>query len=455
MAEEEQNIIGGYQCEFVGPVPEELLCKECKLVARKPHITGCCSEHFCHACIDPVLKDKKPCPSCGEAEFSTLFMRKNERKNHALQVYCTVKKRGCKWAGPLKLLDAHLNIEKGDCDYVDVKCAVCDRKVQKRKLGVHIIDDCPQREYMCPHCNFKATFEIVSEEHWPECLEFPLRCPNQCGVTCEREVMQDHMKMCSLEEVECEVSFAGCKEKFLREDQDKHMERTMQKHLTLMATATVRISREFEQTLQEKDKQIQQLRKQVDKMGEDFQKALLEKDKQIKSSAMEVAVIKTELNQAKEKLAYLYPLYSFTIPNFTTLKKANGFVFSEVFSTHLNGYDFAFGLRPNGPIGALAGGSGTHVYVWMCAVPGEFDDTLSWPAKVTLTLVLLNQCSNREHVTLSKKVGWPRPFDRTYAATLSRTFKAHDDLAANPKNKTEYLKDDCLKFIVTDIVVEK
>ena len=185
------------------------MCKSCKLVALEPHLAGCCEARFCHGCIDPVLKDKKQCPSCCEVdEFSIVFTKSSKKKILTLQVRCDMKQRGCEWVAQLIQLDAHLDT---DCQYVDVECpSKCDQKVQKRNLATHLKDDCPKREYMCPHCNFKATFAIVSNIHWPECSYLPLRCPNQCGVTCEREIMEDHMQLCSLEEVDCALSFKFC-----------------------------------------------------------------------------------------------------------------------------------------------------------------------------------------------------------------------------------------------------
>ena len=283
MAEEQK--IGGYQCEFVGPVPEELLCKFCKLVPKKLNRTDCCEERFCQACIDPVLKDKKPCPSCGEADLSTFSTKASQKKILALQVRCAMKQKGCEWVGQLEQLDAHLDT---DCQYVDVECpSKCDKKVQKRNLATHLEMDCHKREFMCPYCTYKATFEIVSNVHWPECLLFPLKCPNRCGVTCERELIDDHMQLCSLEEVECEVSFAGCKEKFLRQDQDEHMKRNVERHLKLTATETLRNKQE----LQEKDSEMKQ---ELTKRDTELKQELQKKDEAMK-------VLKDDMNQELKK----------------------------------------------------------------------------------------------------------------------------------------------------------
>ena len=480
--------IGGYQCEFVGPVPEELLCKSCKLVPKKLFTTDCCEEHFCQACIDPVLKDKKPCPSCGEAEFTTLFIKGAQKKILALQVHCAMKQKGCEWVGQLEQLDAHLDT---DCQYVDVECpSKCDKKVQKRNLASHLEIDCHKREFMCPYCTYKATFEIVSNVHWPECLLFPLKCPNRCGVTCEREFIDDHMQLCSLEEVECEVSFAGCKEKFLRQDQDEHMKRNVERHLKLTATATLRNKQELQekdselkkleeklkQNLEEKDQQIRELQEshkqvqqQLQEKDAEMKQELQKKDdmnqelkKRVAESAAEVTALKKQLQETDQKfskdistfhIAAGVPPYHLTMANYAELKATNIDWNCERFYTHPGGYQCYIQVLPNGSL--WDEGYGTRVSVELCSVAGQFDGTLPWPAKVTFTLQLLNQHRDQDHVTVTKRFKWGKPTGTHHVGTFSDTFIRHAELGWNTENKTEYLHEDCLQFRMAKIEIHK
>ena len=48
------------------------------------------------------------------------------------------------------------------------------------------------------------------------------------------------MRMCHLEEVECEFSGMGCEERPRREDQEEHTRQSTQKHIALTATATIK-----------------------------------------------------------------------------------------------------------------------------------------------------------------------------------------------------------------------
>ena len=188
----------GYEYEFVDQVPEDYFCKLCKHVAREPNITTCCGEILCKACIDVIIQDKKPCPSCESNDIKALGLHvKYQRKILALEARCTVKDRGCEWTGQLQHLDAHLDVNTVHCQYVDVECPKkCVQKVQKRNLA----NECPNRDYRCPHCNFANKFHVVSK-HFDVCPYYPLACPIRCGATFERDDLPDHMKMCRLEEV--------------------------------------------------------------------------------------------------------------------------------------------------------------------------------------------------------------------------------------------------------------
>ena len=296
------NIPVGYECEFVDQVPEDYFCKLCKHVAREPTIASCCTEVLCKACIDAIIQDKKPCPSCEDVETESLGPHKKyTSKILALEARCTMKDRGCPWTGQLQHLNAHLDATTGDCQYVDVQCPKkCVQKVQKRNVDAHLANECPNRYYRCPHCNFASTFCVVSK-HFDVCRYYPLACPNRCGVTFERDDLEDHMKMCRLEGVECAFAKAGCPANFIRENEDTHMDQNTQKHLALMPAATLKISQDFEQKLREQQEVFgQKLQEQQEVFGqklqeqqevfeqtlreqqEVFEKKLEEKDEQIK-----------------------------------------------------------------------------------------------------------------------------------------------------------------------------
>ena len=260
----------GYQCQFIDSVFDDLYCKKCTLVARRLTITNCCGESFCHTCIADKQEQGNPCPACGEKNFTTFEQVKNQKRISCLRVYCSMKERGCDWSGTLEQLDTHLEPDQDNCQYVDTKCPLnCQQSIPRNKVEQHVAQHCAKRPYVCQHCNFKATYEEVVDAHLPECKYVPLQCPNRCGVTFERDFMEDHMKTCRLEEVGCEFSGVGCEGRFRREDQEEHTRQNSQKHLTLTASLAVETKEQLQQKLLEQDEKHNEEREKLKRKVEE------------------------------------------------------------------------------------------------------------------------------------------------------------------------------------------
>ena len=471
----------GYECDFVDQFPEDYFCKQCKHVAREPQIASCCIEVFCKACIEAVIEDKEPCPSCSEDDISYIFHKKYQPKILALKVHCSLKDCGCEWTGQLQHLDAHLDLTTGDCVYVDVDCpSKCNQKVQKRNVNTHLVNHCPNRDYTCPHCSFKATFREVSE-HFEVCRYYPLVCPNRCGASFERDVFEDHMKMCGLQKVQCEFSYAGCVAEFIRDHQKEHMEQNIQKHLALVAAATLRISQEQQQSdaqirnLQEKLQEQQQMfEKIIEERNEQTRKALEEQRKVIERKLEEqrgefhkqhklleekleekdqqIKTLKEEKNRLHIQVGI--PPYCITLSNFQDMKAKYGSIRSPPVYTHNSGYKFELLIQPNGMLGN--DGYKTHVAVSVYQLKGDHDDKLKFPARFTITLELLNQHRDQDHYRRDIHCKVPiRGLRNVFGIGNIFSFIPHADLEWNPRKQTQYLKNDCLKFRITEIVVHE
>ena len=446
----------GYQCEFVDPVPEDFYCKNCNLVARKSTITSCCGETYCHACIADTQEQGKPCPACGKKDFTLTEQMKYQKRIRGLQVYCSMKERGCGWSGTLEQLDTHLDPDHDNCQYVDTKCPLnCHMTIPKNKLEQHVAQHCAKRPYVCQHCNFKATYEEVVDKHLQECKYVPLQCPNLCGVTFERDFMEDHMKMCRLEDIECEFSGVGCEYRLRREDQEDHTRQNSQKHLTLTASLVVETReqlqdqvtkyREREHNLKQKlDEQDQKLKEQVQKLEE--QKDLLTLGLQELELKFE-ALLKGLSDETEAKLNFLRRL---KMKNFSKEKEKGKVTFIRWYGpamyTHVGGYKFCIGVYANG----IGDGLGKAMAVQLLSLPGEFDGQLKWPVKAKLAIELINQHGNN-NVIAEGCSSWDKPNDikfitNLYCITIGGHchFIEHSQLGG-------FLVDDTLHFLISKI----
>ena len=293
----------GYLCEFMDPVSDDFYCKKCSLVARKLTFTSCCGDSYCQSCIADTKKQAKPCPACGVEDFTTLQQIKFQQRIRDLQVYCSMKRRGCGWSGTLEQLDTHLNPDLDNCQYMDTSCPFnCKQTIPKNKMEQHVAEECVQRDYGCQHCAFKATYEVVVDTHWPECVYLPLPCPNLCGVTCERGLMEDHMAMCRLQEVACEFTGVGCDRKLKREEQEEHTRQNTHKHLTITPAAAVKMKEQLLQKIEEQEQKNQQQLLKLDKQETRIQQQELKLEKQEqKNRQQELKLEKQEQKLEKQE----------------------------------------------------------------------------------------------------------------------------------------------------------
>ena len=215
---------GGYEHEFLKSADKlkEFECPVCLFVTREPHLTDCCGQHFCQACITRILTYRKPCPFCKAKSFIVMLDKKQKRKVLELNVECTMKERDCDWSGELGELDTHVDTQNGSCQFVDVNCPNnCGESHQRRRLANHLSNLCPKRPFTCQYCKFKATYEQVCNGHYPKCTKYPVPCPNKCEIrTVERGNLEQHVSECPLQVVECHF---GCSERMKREGLPMHV----------------------------------------------------------------------------------------------------------------------------------------------------------------------------------------------------------------------------------------
>ena len=137
---------------------------------------------------------------------------------------------------------------------------------------------------------------------------------------------------------------------------------------------------------------------------------------------------------------------SFIVSELQKNKEYGSFCQSPDMYTHSCGYKFFINVAPYG----WGEGVGTHVAVWLWAVPGEFDEQLPWPAKFTITVQLLNQLGDFSHITVTQAFEWNCPTGRLPVGSFSDTFIPHAGLGPSV-NGTCYLTGDCLHFKILEV----
>ena len=377
--------LSGYQCEFVDSV-EDYECPLCLHVTREPSLTSCCGQHFCQTCINKILTDQKPCPLCKASGFAVFFDKKQKRRVVSLKVVCSKKAAGCDWVGSLGDLDSHVSVANGDCQFVSVNCSNnCGETVQRKLLATHLANDCLKRPYSCKYCQLKSTYEEIRDKHTPVCTKYPVPCPNKCQTdSLERGQLQQHIRECPLQEIDCELKELGCNVKVPRKDIPKHMEESTQSHFRLMTTHAlktneqVRSLQQQQATTLENLKETQQQLTETKKKLTDTQTQLEEKDREIHDLKDRVEMIETHTSSIQ-----------FTVNGYSKYKGKNT-RWNE--DPEFYTYPTRYRMRVNLYFSAL-----NRTDIELTNLPSEHDDRLQWPMRCTMTVTMFNQAGDHDH----------------------------------------------------------
>ena len=242
-------------------------CNICLKMLRNAQLTVCCGQHYCHTCLEQWLSSKlqraaKTCPHCREEDFQSFPNKAMMREINEFGIHCIHKSKGCEWVGELGDLNDHLESDKG-CGYVTVKCTYhgyisrlawtgvrlelqserteCNAAMERHNVMKHQENECLYRQYTCQYCGIVDTYDSIagsgnvrnepgfdSENHYSECVNYPLDYPNECGERgIQRKDMFKHQHTCPLEILQCPLS-PLVKESFIcegiqRKDMEQHV----------------------------------------------------------------------------------------------------------------------------------------------------------------------------------------------------------------------------------------
>ena len=120
-------------------------------------------------------------------------------------------------------------------------------KILRKDMEKHRKEECDFRPYTCEHCGCAGTFLSITgngrfqkqdKHHYTECSEYPLECPNSCGVNnIKRRNMKNHRDTCPLEVLECPFKYVKCNRKMQRKQMDSHRQDGMEEQLLLLANS--------------------------------------------------------------------------------------------------------------------------------------------------------------------------------------------------------------------------
>ena len=268
----------------------------------------------------------------------------------------------------------------------------------------------------CPLCKERNLKTVTDKYFKRKVNEFRVRCPNKslgCEWVGDLGDLDRHLEeTCPLQVLKCEFSYAGCAFECQRRHMHTHMDENVRDHLVQIASTTREV--------------IQQQQSQIEVL-----KAALSGVPFIPGLSMDMDI--TNFNEAKneDELSLGPPFYS-----------------------HIGGYKMCIGIAANG----RGSGKGTHVSLFIHLLQGEHDNQLKWPFRGAVTIQLLNQKRDGGH--LVETIEFDDDTDDEYAGRVMEDITPGwgcMQLICHSKLHTEdeeYLRNDCLKFRISKIVVK-
>lgn len=210
---------------------DKYTCAICNTICREA-VESSCGHLFCQVCIEKWLEKKAECGMCrapilpskgGKRKWElhpALFVR---RQIAALELNCCHKE--CTWSGQLGLnqegLDNHLQHfcefhprpcpfdedhphltrsrqyeHEQECQCRPIQCHLCDKTIQFKELGHHLVTACPQVLIPCPmECQRHLTRGLLATHLKDECPNQDIPCVFThfgCQYTCVRKLMVQH-----------------------------------------------------------------------------------------------------------------------------------------------------------------------------------------------------------------------------------------------------------------------
>ena len=398
--------------DFVEQPSQDFFCPVSLELLLEPQLTSCCGHHLSLEATTRLQREGKTCPMCNGEGWNAVLDKYHRRKVHEVRVRCRYKDNGCEWVGEVNELKTH-------------------------------VDSCVNRPWECKYCAFRCTFGEGKGGHLAVCPKFPKPCPNGCEVgSVERCNMEQHLSVCPLEPVACEMKEFGCNIVVPRKELATHMRESELQHLTAMTMTNLSLTRQLQQESKEKMARIEQRVDELQAVITDQEQKYAEQLKELKAH-IETLECTTRHIEHHTAGGVCTACNSITFP-YRNVKNAQHCVhmgaYSEPFYSHHHGYKFSLKIVYNGP----SVYNGISVYLYL--TKGEYDDELCWPVEVKVRLELINQARNHGHLMKAKTLVLDKE-KRDTTAVIDDRLMTYPELEMR-RSAVQYMMNNCLKFRV-------
>ena len=94
--------------DFVVKPPDNFFCPVTFDFILEPHLSNCCDNYLSEKAVTAIQKQGGNCPMCRAPNFTTTYDKLFRQSALEFEVFCTFKRRGCKWRGMVGSLPCHV-----------------------------------------------------------------------------------------------------------------------------------------------------------------------------------------------------------------------------------------------------------------------------------------------------------------------------------------------------------
>ena len=367
-----------------------------------------------------------------------------------------------------------IKIHYPQCNKYPVNCPNKCREYsfERQELATHLKDECPLTLVNCPFyyagCDVQIPRKDMSEHMKDLAKHLTLLASvthtimreNQDLRETVKKMNQDHQDKMKAMQDEMETLQTTQQEKLqaIQQCMQEKLQATQQDVQKKLQATQQGVQEKLQVTQQDVQKRLQATQQNVQKKLQVTQQDVQAMQEQVQTTQESVKATEDKTENLTEKIEELKLAMTGCsgFPKVYRVERKGDEVYLPGFYTHQHGYKMCILVFPNG----YGDGEGTHISIFTCLMKGLYDDHLKWPFRGNITIQIVNQARDHDHIEdaipyndktpgvytgkvtrRERSLGWGKP-----------QFLPHSDLEYNAAKKTQYLKDN--HFIVRVVKVE-
>jgi TNF receptor-associated factor 4 len=315
----------------------------------------------------------------------------------------------------------------------------------------------------CPTCNDKEFTLFPNKGLQQSLYDFKVYCTHKskgCEWTGELRELDKHLNSdppadkslqgCLYTLIKCPLGCVGCEKGVCRKDLKSHLNDKLLSHIMIQSGQIKDISAKLATLPQLEAGFVQRMTK----LEVVFEQRMIKLENKVSELDRMVASKPQPFGQSQQPDGYVTGTYKpvgaeFTMTNFDEYKRDNDHWYSPHFYTHPNGYKMCLGVGANG----AGSGRGSHISVVVHLLQGEFDDQLKWPFQGNVSVKLVNQEEDRDHVIRTLHFGKASSQYCKRVMTKERVEEGwgFTEFLHHANLQPKYLKNDCIKLCIKKV----